>query len=127
MEGREGGIPVTGSQREAIDKLLAMDTVTVNADQLAPALSMSPGVLRQHVKDGDYLVSKYDYNKKSGRIRFFRKSFLQAIGEMPLDPPERTEADLLEEIIELIRVQNTMLMELLASTKKTAGAATPTD
>ena len=116
---------MTGTQREAIEIMKMMESVTVNADLIAQALSMNPGVLRKHVKDGEYLISKYEIC--GDRIRFFRKDFLQKIGELPEDPPERTEADLLEEIIELIRVQNTMLMEISAYVKKTAGAATPTD
>ena len=116
---------MTGSQREAIDIMMMMESVTVNADLIAQALGMNPGVLRKHVRDGEYHISAYEVC--NDRIRFFRKDFLQKIGEMPEDPPERTEADLLEEIIELIRVQNTMLMEINAYIKKTAGAATPTD
>ena len=46
---------------------------------------------------------------------------------MPPDPPEKTDSDRLEEIIELIRIQNAMLMEIGAHIKKTAGAATPAD
>lgn len=116
---------MTGSQREAVNLLMMMESVTVNADLIAQALGMNPGVLRKHVKDGEYHISKYEIC--GDRVRFFRKDFLQKIGEMPEDPPERTESDLLEEIIELIRVQNTMLMEISAYVKKTAGAATPTD
>ena len=115
---------MTGSQRDAINILMMMESVTVNADLIAQALGMNPGVLRKHVRDGEYHISKYEIC--NDRIRFFRKDFLQKIGEMPVDLPERTEADLLEEIIELIRVQNTMLMEIIAYVKKTAGAATPT-
>lgn len=107
---------MTGSQRDAINILMMMESVTVNADLIAQALGMNPGVLRKHVRDGEYHISKYEIC--NDRIRFFRKDFLQKIGEMPLDLPERTEADLLEEIIELIRVQNTMLMEISAYVKK---------
>ena len=116
---------MTVSQREAVNLLMMMESVTVNADLIAQALGMNPGVLRKHVKDGEYHISKYEIC--GDRVRFFRKDFLQKIGELPEDPPERTEADLLEEIIELIRVQNTMLMEISAYVKKTAGAGTPTD
>jgi hypothetical protein len=111
---------VTGSQREAINILMMMESVTVNADMIAQALGMNPGVLRQRVKEGTYKISDYDYDPKSGRIRFFRKDFLQKIGEMAPDPEERTDSDRMDELIELLRVQNTMMIELLAYTKKAA-------
>ena len=96
---------MTGSQREAVNILMMMESVTVNADLIAQALGMNPGVLRKHVRDGDYLISKYDFNPATGRIRFFRKDFLQAIGEMEAEPEERTVVqaidDLREELHEL--------------------------
>ena len=108
---------MTGTQREAINIMMMMESVTVNADLVAQALGMNPGVLRKHVRDGNYLISKYDINPKTGRIRFIRKDFLQSIGELAPDPPEKTDSDRLDEIIELIRVQNTMLMEIVAYMK----------
>ena len=91
---------MTGSQREAINIMMMMESVTVNADLVAQALSMNPGVLRKHVKDGECLISKYEIC--GDRIRFFRKDFLQAIGEMPPDPEEPTDHQLLEEIHEAL-------------------------
>lgn len=88
---------MTGSQREAINILMMMESVTVNADLIAQALGMNPGVLRKHVRDGDYKISKVEIC--GDRVRFFRKDFLQKIGEMPEDPPERTEMELLAEIV----------------------------
>ena len=115
---------MTGKQREAIDIMKNMDSVTVTPGLIAQALGMNPEVLRKHVRDGDYKISAVDVN--GSVIRFFRKSFLQAIGEMDPEPEARTDSDRLEEIIELIRVQNTMIMEMLAYIKESAGAATPT-
>ena len=106
---------MSGTQREAINILSMMESVTVNADLIAQALGMNPGVLRKHVRDGDYKISKFEIC--GDRVRFFRKDFLQAIGEIPPDAPERTDSDRLDELIELVRVQNTMLMELLAYQK----------
>lgn len=106
---------MTGTQREAINIMMMMESVTVNADLVAQALGMNPGVLRKHVRDGNYRISKYEIN--GDRIRFFRKDFLQSIGELAPDPPEKTDSDRLDEIIELIRVQNTMLMEIVAYMK----------
>lgn len=110
---------MTGSQREAINIMMMMESVTVNADLIAQALGMNPGVLRKHVKDGDYKISKVEIC--GDRVRFFRKDFLQAIGEMAPDPPEITDSDRLDSIIQLLADIMTELR------KKTAGAGTPTD
>ena len=115
---------MTSSQREAVEIMKQMDTVTVIPALVAQALGMNPDVLRKHARDGEYKISKVDVN--GNMVRFFRKDFLQAIGEIAPEPPERTDSDRLEEIIELIRVQNRMLMEMLAYVKENAGAATPT-
>ena len=104
---------MTSSQREAIDILLEMDDVTVNADLIAPCMSMNPGTLRKHVKDGFYITSKFEYNPETGRIRFYRKDFLQKIGELPEDPPERTDSDRLEDIIRLLDEMNDLLHAII--------------
>lgn len=124
---------MTGSQREAIDIMLMMESVTVNVGLVAQALSMSPGVLRKHVKDGEYTISKYEIC--GDRIRFFRKDFLQQIGELPKDPePEDVETsvylsvidgltallDSQKETIRLLQEQNSLLHAML----KTPAAAT---
>ena len=114
---------MTGSQREAIDIMMMMESVTVNADLIAQALGMNPGVLRKHVKDGDYHISKYEIC--NDRIRFFRKDFLQKIGEMPEDPEEPTDHQLLEKIWETL-MDIRILLKAIAN-EKPAGAATPTD
>ena len=127
---------MTGSQREAINIMMMMESVTVNADLVAQALGMNPGVLRKHVKDGEYHISKYEIC--NDRIRFFRKDFLQKIGEIPEDPPEQTTAQALDdlrkelhEIRLILRAQLSigpaLLLEELRAKEKTAGAATPTD
>ena len=102
-------------QKAAVEALKGMDTMTVGPELIAKALKMSPSVLREHVRRGEYKISAVDVC--GGRIRFFRKDFLQKIGELPEDEPEKTDSDRLDEIIELIRVQNTMLMEMLAYVK----------
>ena len=143
---------MTNSQRLAVEQMKSMDSVTVSPDLIAQALGMNPGVLRKHVRDGDYKISAFEVF--GDRIRFFRKDFLQKIGEIPEDPPEKTDSDRLEEIktrlnsidakestinmsillksdgmidrldelIELLRVQNTMLMEISAYIKGKDGA-----
>ena len=124
---------MTGSQREAIDIMLMMESVTVNVDLVAQALSMSPGVLRKHVKDGEYTISKYEIC--GDRIRFFRQDFLQQIGELPKDPePKDVETsvylsvidgltallDSQKETIRLLQEQNRLLHAMI----KTPAAAT---
>ena len=127
---------MTGSQREAIEVMKMMESVTVNADLIAQALGMNPGVLRKHVKDGDYHISAYEVS--GDRVRFFRKDFLQKIGEIPPDLPERTTAqaldDLREELHEIrlilmaqLSIGPLMRLDELKQKEKTAGAATPTD
>lgn len=114
---------MTGSQREAINIMMMMESVTVNADLVAQALGMNPGVLRKHVKDGDYHISAYEVS--GDRVRFFRKDFLQKIGEMPEDPEAPTDHQLLEQIWEVLADIRILLKAIV--NEKTAGAATPTD
>ena len=127
---------MTGSQREAIDIMMMMESVTVNADLIAQALGMNPGVLRKHVRDGEYHISAYEVC--NDRIRFFRKDFLQKIGEIPEDPPERTVVQAIDALREELHDIGLILLSQLSigpaerllelkEKEKTAGAATPTD
>ena len=128
-----------GSQKDAIEIMKMMESVTVNADLIAQALGMNPGVLRKHVRDGDYHFSKYEIC--GDRIRFFRKDFLQAIGEMAPDPEEKTADQMILEQLVALNEGVTMLCQMVTLMmephqldalnelleKKTAGAATPTE
>lgn len=89
---------MTGTQREAIEIMKLMESVTVNADLVAQALGMNPGVLRKHVKDGEYKISQVEIC--GDRVRFFRKNFLQAIGEIPPDVPDRTVVQAIDDLRE---------------------------
>lgn len=93
---------MTGKQREAINIMKDMDDAVVTSVLIAQALGMNPGVLRQRVKEGTYKISKYDYDPKSGRIRFARNNFLEAIGEKEPDPDHPTSEQLLEKIWEVL-------------------------
>lgn len=114
---------MTGTQREAINIMMMMESVTVNADLVAHSLGMNPCVLGKHVRDGNYRISKYEIN--GDRIRFFRKDFLQSIGELAPDPEEPTDHQLLEKIWETL-MDIRILLKAIAN-EKPAGAATPTD
>ena len=81
---------------EAIRALKEMDAAFVSADMIAPVLRMSPDVLRKHVRYGEYELSQVDVC--GGRVRFARKDFLQKIGEMPPDKPERTIVQAIDEL-----------------------------
>ena len=127
---------MTGTQREAIDIMKMMESVTVNSDLIAQALGMNPGVLRKHVRDGDYHISAYEVC--NDRIRFFRRDLLQKIGEMPPDMPERTVVQAIDDLREELHDIGLVLLSQLSigpaerllelkEKEKAAGAATPTD
>ena len=134
----------TLTPQEAIEALKASTEVTVGPELIAAALRMSPSVLRKHVRDGEYNISAYDI--QGSRIRFFRKDFLQQIGELPMDPEEPSDHQLIvmvvealttilktqKAMLELIDQQNDILHAMspgfaLRFKEKTAGAATPTE
>ena len=108
--------------------LMAMDAEVVSAKHIAPVLKMNEGILIHRVKSGQWdpdVLGKYVIS--GNRVKFFRKDFLVKCGFVAPDPPEKTDSDRLDELIELIRVQNTMLMEINAFIKRSAGAATPAE
>ena len=127
---------MTGTQREAIEIMKMMESVTVNSDLIAQALGMNPGVLRKHVRDGEYHISAYEVC--NDRIRFFRRDFLQKIGEMPPDMPERTVVQAIDDLREELHDIGLVLLSQLSigpaerllelkEKEKAAGAGTPTD
>ena len=103
---------------EAENALEALKNSTeemVTAAQIAPILHMNPGVIVKYAKDGTWIQDNMGKFIISGdRVKFFRRDFLQKCGFIPKDEPKRTAEDLLAEVIELIRVQNRMLMEIHA-------------
>lgn len=112
----------------ALEALKNSTDEMVTAAQISPILHMNPGVIVKYAKDGTWIQENLGKFIVSGdRVKFFRLDFLQKCGFIPKDEPKRTVEDLLEEVIELIRVQNTMLIEMGAYIKKTASAGTLTD
>ena len=117
---------------EAIRRLKATEDAFVSADMIAPVLRMNPDVLRKHARDGDYQISAVDVC--GDRVRFARKDFLQKIGEMAPDNPEKTVSQLLAEILEELKEHNRIQMSMLSfgqvvryeeMYQKSTGAATP--
>ena len=106
------------SPQDAIEALKASTEVTVGPELIAAALKMSPGVLRQHVRNGDYKISAVEVC--GSRIRFFRKDFLQKIGEAPLDPEKPTVEELLAEILKGVKLICWYINLKMEDEKKTA-------
>ena len=103
---------------EAVRNLMAMSDETVSAKYIAPILRMAESVIIKYAKDGTWDQEHLGKYVISGnRVKFFRKDFLQQCGFVDPEPEEKTNGDRLDELIELLRVQNTMLMELLAYEK----------
>ena len=112
----------------ALEALKNSTDEMVTAAQIAPILHMNPGVIVKYAKDGTWIQENLGKFIVSGdRVKFFRLDFLQKCGFIPKDEPKRTVEDLLQELIEVVRVQNTMLIEMGAYIKKTASAGTLTD
>ena len=108
-----------------LEDLKAMSSTIIPNAMAAEALRMDPGRLAEYARKGQ-LGWKVLAPEDGSRVYHNREDFIRFWSGEPEKPPERTAEDLLTEIIELIRVQNTMLMEINAYVKS-AGAATPTD
>ena len=100
---------------EAVRHLMAMTDETVSAKYIAPIVKMSESVIVKYAKDGTWNLCRYVVS--GNRVKFFRRDFLEKCGFVDPEPEEKTNGDRLDELIELLRVQNTMLMELLAYEK----------
>lgn len=106
------------------DLKLMSSTIIPNA-MAAEALRMDPGRLAEYARKGQ-LGWKVLAPEDGSRVYHNREDFIRFWSGEPEKPQERTAEDLLTEIIELIRVQNTMLMEINAYIKS-ASAATLTE
>ena len=117
--------------RLEISDLMLMKTATISNQQAAEVLMMNPGRLAEYARNGDL---KWRTIISGNVVKHCREDFIRYWnGEPPLEKaeaPERTAEDMLAEVIELIRVQNTMLMEIgayiKANMKNPAGEATLT-
>ena len=102
---------MTDTQRAAIEQLKQSEAVVVGPELIAQALGMNPSVLRQHVKDGDYKISAVEVC--GSRIRFFRKDFLQKIGEMPEDEEKLPTDQLILKALTDLNEGVTMICQML--------------
>lgn len=122
----------------ALEALKNSTEEMVTAAQIAPILHMNPGVIVKYAKDGTWIQDNLGKFIISGdRVKFFRLDFLQKCGFIPMDPPERTDSDRLEDILRqlvmlcnLIDEQNDLLHAIhdpARRNEKTASAGTLTD
>ena len=111
------------ADRLTMDDLKRMQTVRISNAAAAEVLRMDPGRLAEYARTGQL---KWNAQEIEGRVYHSREDFIRYWTGEP-EKPKRTAEDLLEELIEVTRVQNTMLMEITAYIKKTASAATPAE
>lgn len=112
---------------EDVRRLLMSTEETVPASWIAPIVKMDPRVIIKYAREGKWNLGAYVVS--GSHVKFFRRDFLQKCGYvLEEESPPRTLTDLLEEAIELIRVQNALLTETLARiTKKDPLAAATAD
>ena len=112
---------------DAVLALMAREEELVPANAIAPILKMHPAVIIQYAKEGKWSRDICNYIISGRNVKFFRKDFLRKGGWLQDEEPPKTNEDRLDELIELIRVNNGMMMEALAYIKQSARAATLTD
>ncbi len=102
---------------EDLRRLLMSTEETVPASWIAPIVKMDPRVIIKYAREGKWNLGAYVVS--GSHVKFFRRDFLQKCGYLlEEESPPRTTDDLLEEMIELIRVQNALLTEALARITK---------
>ena len=119
-------IDKTPTYTDEVLALMARKDELVPAAAIAPILKIHPSNIINHVKTGEWDPDRLgNYVISGDHVKFFRIDCLQKWGFIP-KPKTRPVEDLLEELIEVVRVQNTMLIEIVAHIKS-ASAATLTD
>ena len=110
--------------RLTLDMLKAWSSATITNAQAANVLEMDPGRLAEYARAG-----KLGWNTtvSGNRVLHSRQDFIRYWSGDPRAEPKRPTDDLLEELIELIRVQNRMLMEINAYIKNSADVAAPAE
>ena len=98
--------------------LVLMKTAVISNKLAAEVLNMDPGRLAQYAKEGQL---HWNVIVSGDTVKHSREDFIRYWSGEPkeeTEAPKRTAEDLLEEVVELIRVQNTMIMEMLANIKE---------
>jgi len=113
---------VTEDGKLDLEDLKLMSSTIIPNAMAAEALRMDPGRLAEYARKGQ-LGWKVLAPEDGSRVYHNREDFIQFWSGKPEKPPERTAEDLLTEIIELIRVQNTMLMEINSYVKSASAAS----
>ena len=105
---------MTDDNRLDLNDLKRMSAAKISNAMAAEVLRMDPGRLAQYAREG-----KLGWNTETigTRVMHSREDFIRFWSGEPEKPQERSAEDLLMELIELIRVQNTMLMEIGAVIK----------
>jgi len=99
---------------DAVQHLMDMNCEVVSAKYIAPILKMSESVIVKHVKDGVWDADRLgNYVVSGGRVKFFRKDFLQKCGFLEPDKAEPTVEQLLQRVIQLLMDMNWLLAERL--------------
>ena len=100
--------------RLEISDLMLMRTATISNQQAAEVLMMNPGRLAEYARRGElnWKVIISGNTVKHNRLNFIRYWNGEPTEKVGPLQEERTAEDMLAEVIELIRVQNTMLMEI---------------
>lgn len=111
---------------DPVRHLMAMNSEVVSAKYIAPIVKMSESVIVKYAKDGTWDVDRLgNFVISGGRVKFFRKDFLQKCGFLQPDPEKPTQEEMFWKIWELL-ADIRILVKAIAN-DKTADAATPTD
>ena len=97
-----------------LNHLRTMTGATITNAQAANVLKMDPGRLSAYARAGKL---GWSTTISGNRVLHSREDFIRFWSGEPKAEPKRPTDDLLEELIELIRVQNRMLMEINAYIK----------
>lgn len=100
--------------RLTLDTLRTWPGATITNAQAANVLKTDPGRLSQYARQGKL---GWSVTISGNRVLHSREDFIRFWSGEPKPEPKRPTDDLLEELIELIRVQNRMLMEINAYMK----------
>lgn len=98
---------VTNEHSDAVQLLINLKAETVSAALLAPVVKMHPSVIIEYAKTGKWDLCKYVIS--GNRVKFFRLDFLQKMGFLQEDPPEK---DLMTMILEELKAIREMIANL---------------